>query len=803
MYYRGTMTSLMFCFIALLTVVSDCYFLSIKLPQQKSFIYIGSYDPLGHILKDSLTNILMQYDIEIIISRSKQIAFSKKIIDSHYDDYPYWKLIDIIHKNDYEGIHLSIKDNLLVIHALLFEIDNPIPFSISTKWSVQVGPCEIFKHSFIFSASSLRSIAFLTGILFRSNLTLQIFKKFSIITKKGGYILTPSKSDPPRAPSAYKPYYRILKEEIVKLYFSKKVKNAIYHEFPNGICNVNSITMNSFDDAIKALEIALETSQNIISINNLSNQIFNIEFENHNSIIIASIFPNLFIEAFKNVFGKLFFNLSSKDALIYIDYNPIKKELKMKCNSGDLSLLARKYFTFSLEKYGIECREIRENLSFIPNFIKIEDQNDNQTFGHHVNGLKNFNFNLFLSNPSIRRIILFNEYISYFTKVKRIGMDSSKDILILPESELIPKITKWIDNGDRNMGMEIIFNHQNHQILISFLKLETKILHIPTFSSGYLWDYMLFKIGIEKSIIYSSIKFHYQIPLNLWKFLERDSFIIILKKGIPIDSIVSSKKTIIEINDLNENSRIILLDLVLSRRLPCNINQVRLNYRFNIEMSIENSMDLGKCMNFISEKLGIILSIKNIKRSRIIFNRQKKSILENEMTGFIVESFQNGRIFDLCKSLSWKEAMKKLIGPPPTLPSLSLSTSSSSSSTSSIVQIVERARGYPFYGNLKVFYCKNEIDLHEYIEMQNDKKDDIVRMGKGIQYAGSNYSFFFAQSMINEREGFCNWMKESGKNCSSMSLNLTNEMNGFDRIIEFITRIFPQIFINEDQWIQD
>lgn len=172
------------CIIFLIQSFS-CEFLFARLSRKDPFTLIGAYDSLDYLLKDSLENIFMNKDseVEIMISRSKQVKFSRRIIESRNGNYPQWKLINIIKKNYYEGIHLSKRNGVFMVCSLEFEIDNPFPFSMDNQYFMKINALFDNDHRIMFSGSSPAFLISISKILFKY-VNYQIFGSFFIDNQK-------------------------------------------------------------------------------------------------------------------------------------------------------------------------------------------------------------------------------------------------------------------------------------------------------------------------------------------------------------------------------------------------------------------------------------------------------------------------------------------------------------------------------------------------------------------------------------------------------------------------------------------
>lgn len=516
-------------------------------------------------------------------------------------------------------------------------------------------------------------------------------------------------------------------ETFFSIYLPKKFENSFLNEHKR-FCHVNEKKVFKLKDAIKIIEVELKSSKKLLILSNLYKDVSN-EAPKIKLAILTRISLSLFMELFKNVFGKLFFNFASEDAFHYIMYDKSQECLQIHYYVGVFSLALKNYFTSSLEKYNIECYEILKESSCSQS-IKIVDQRKNYTF-HYSKELINFNFEPYLSPlaSSIEKIILFKKEVSYHTKVTRIN--SLENGKILPESQLSEIIKRWLLEGknekDQNNGIEINFDCKNHQISINYLKIEIDSYNHYLMETVYPWNILLIN-GFGPFILKQFVRSH-EIPLNLWKLLSNNSYILIQKIDPELNPLKFNEMPIFEIKYIEECHRASLLELLLSLRPSCEITKIGLYHEFRIEIFTDNSQNIPKIVALIEEHLKISIRI----RIQAQFPRFQMKDLDR-LKEFDKENLKKSRITDFHRNLSWENAMKKLFEP---------------SLHSSDIQIIQRVNNYSFNGNLAILYYKKTFNPKRFINEFSENPNQIVRIGRAERYDDTDISFIFIQSCRN------------------------------------------------------
>lgn len=792
---RGIIMHLLCICIMTFVALFECGFISIKLDHTTSFIFINEYRSLVQSLKSSLIDIVMKHNVEIIFSRSRQVILSQEIIKDYNGDYPYWKLIDIMDKNCYEGIHLSNQNGIFTVYSLAFEIDDPIPFSKDDTWSTQITAHDKFKSKILFSGSSSLILYRITRIMFKDDLDLLIFKNSSLVVEFSDSFkislfnnMTNLNLDSSIFSSSQMYYMKIMKGG-ESFYLEERIENINPNPFVhNRFCIINSELSYNLKDAMKSIKLALKDPSNVIMINNnLSIHLDELP-EPNGLVTMTLISSNLFLKLFENVISKLFFHISVSDIIISIVYEKDQR-LWINYKKGIFSSSIGKYFMDSFKIFNVEFyNDLKNHLA--RNSIRIEDQEKSHIFQYDIGRLKDINPDSYLIVPSIKRIILFKETFSYNTDLQR--KNYSKGVkFILPESNLSELIEKWTlgNEGQASKAMEIIFDRSKHQIFVSFLNLENKMTIFLNLEY-HKWNLLLIDNRFNGSILISLTIRSHEIPLNLWNLLSNDLFILIKRTdNDPITFPISfpsldgtlATKIIIDTRKMDKESRINLIEMLLKQRLPIRIKRFRLKFNFQIEIDIiDSSKDIDKILKDIDKIKGFINQKFDTSRLKIISDTirkefdiapKKSSKPFINLNDDITKNSKECEIISSSKDLSWNMAIKLLLLSP---------------IKPSTLQIIERVGEYPFYGYIEIIYYKKNFDLKAHIEGIEDR-NQIVRIGKTENYHNRDFSFAFIQYITNKLNDSGGYIKSFPSHIIVIfELLQVNEINGINGIIDII-----------------
>jgi len=299
-------------------------------------------------------------------------------------DSLHWKLMDLASRDIYDGIYLVKEGKNLMVYSLLFEIDDPIPFSFDNTWSVQVTGRHK-PHVITFSGNSYLTLYRISILLFKRDVEIEIFRNFHLFIEKdhSPLIRHSRKKMEIKELASIDPtnlYYLEFDEELgtILRYYNKKSNQDEIEKNPLRICKVNNESKFNFHDALDSI-ISIISKVNYIRADN-------------NYISSSSSFPNCdtpkneesrralhiikmtnksaseFVEMFRNVIGKLFFESSFK---LNISMDFLKKErvIFITFEAGVFSLSLREYFKTTLK----ECKMI----DFDDDDNKKKESNDN------------------------------------------------------------------------------------------------------------------------------------------------------------------------------------------------------------------------------------------------------------------------------------------------------------------------------------------------------------------------------------------------------------------------------------------